>query len=43
MSKKMDELALEIIELQDELEKAKKNNKIINLKCNMKKIKAVLK
>lgn len=41
MSKKMDELALEIIELQDELEKANKNNKIANLKCNMKKIKAV--
>lgn len=43
MSKKMDELALEIVELQEQLEKAKKNNKVANLKCNMNKIKAVLK
>lgn len=43
MNKNMEELALEIIELQEELENAKKHNKISNLKCNLTKIKAILK
>ena len=43
MQKNMEELALEIVELQEELESAKKNNKIANLKCNLTKLKAILK
>lgn len=43
MKKDLEDLALEIVEIQDEIENAKKRNKISNLKCNMKKIKALVK
>lgn len=34
---KLEELPLDIVRLQKKIEKGKKENKICNLKCNMKK------
>lgn len=38
-----DDLAIEIVELSDELEEAKKHNKIARLKCNLTKIRGIAK
>lgn len=38
---KLEELPLDIVRLQKKIEKGKKENKICNLKCNMKKISAI--